>query len=270
MPNFLIDEDTDLLAGEFVLGTLDSEERASAQPLLRTDHGFIAMVRIWERRFGELHLMVEPVEPDTKILQRIKKKLAETPQGGQAADGKPPAEMTPSRQMPESTALSASAETPKPAGDSAGGETSKPEEVPADGTMPKPAEVPANAETAKPADIPPAPDPVIGTAAEIQPSPESRPPEAVVRSEHGPIAKAAIPAPTIDVIRSRSRWRALGVCMTLLVVGFAALLTAWRFVPDRLPAELRPSELMMSIGIQSNPRAAPAVGPAPPESQFDE
>ena len=58
MSNFLIDEDTGLLAAEFVLGTLDSEERANAQSLLRTDHGFIAMVRIWERRFGELHFLV--------------------------------------------------------------------------------------------------------------------------------------------------------------------------------------------------------------------
>ena len=31
MSNFLIDEDTDLLAAEFMLGTLDSEERANAQ-----------------------------------------------------------------------------------------------------------------------------------------------------------------------------------------------------------------------------------------------
>ena len=38
MPNFLIDEDTDLLAAEFVLGTLDAEERANAQSLLRIDH----------------------------------------------------------------------------------------------------------------------------------------------------------------------------------------------------------------------------------------
>ncbi len=31
MSNFLIDEDTDLLAAEFVLGTLDADERASAR-----------------------------------------------------------------------------------------------------------------------------------------------------------------------------------------------------------------------------------------------
>ena len=96
MSNFLIDEDTDLLAAEFVLGTLDSEERANAQSLLRMDHAFIAMVRIWERRFGELHLMVEPVEPDAKLLERIKAKIAEIAPSGPAQDGRPPAEVTPS------------------------------------------------------------------------------------------------------------------------------------------------------------------------------
>src|ERR1700680_2736526 len=99
MPNFLIDEDTDLLAAEFVLGTLDAQERTNAQSLLRTDHGFIAMVRIWERRFGELHLMVEPVEPDAKILQRIKAKIAEI-SGERAPDGKPQADVTPSLEPP--------------------------------------------------------------------------------------------------------------------------------------------------------------------------
>jgi anti-sigma-K factor RskA len=87
MSNFLIDEDTDLLAAEFVLGTLDSEERANAQSQLRMDHGFIAMVRIWERRLGELHLMVEPVEPNAKIWERIRAKVAEISQGGPAPDG---------------------------------------------------------------------------------------------------------------------------------------------------------------------------------------
>jgi hypothetical protein len=95
MPNFLIDEDTELLAAEFVLGTLDAEERANAHSLLRVDHGFIAMVRIWERRLSELHLMVEPVEPDAKIYDRIKAKLAETPQGDGPASVRLPVE-TPS------------------------------------------------------------------------------------------------------------------------------------------------------------------------------
>src|SRR5260370_13073756 len=114
MPDFLIDEETDLLAAEFVLGTLDSEERANALSLLRTDHGFIAMVRIWERRFGELHLMVEPVEPDAKIFQRIKAKIAEFSPAGPAPHGEPPAEVTPSPEPPGPTGAAAAPETPQP------------------------------------------------------------------------------------------------------------------------------------------------------------
>src|SRR5712692_5842976 len=69
--------DTDALAAEYVLGTLDSDERSAAQSLLAQDAGFAAKVKVWERRLGELHLMVEPVEPEPDIWQRIKAKLPE-------------------------------------------------------------------------------------------------------------------------------------------------------------------------------------------------
>ena len=67
--------DPDALAAEFVLGTLDSDERAHAQSLLGADEEFQAKVKVWERRLGELHLMVEPVEPDGQIWERIKAKM---------------------------------------------------------------------------------------------------------------------------------------------------------------------------------------------------
>jgi hypothetical protein len=293
MSNFLIDEDTDLLAAEFVLGTLDSEERANAQSLLRTDHGFIAMVRIWERRFGELHLMVEPVEPDAAILPRIKAKIAELPPREPVLDGKPPIEAAPSPPPPESTDAPANAEMPKP------------QDAAATGTTPPPAEGAAvSGETEKPADPPPATEvaptaPTAGTAefpaaAVVQPGPEPHPQELVV-ADPAQVAKIAIPdAPTlpppplkpaeeplgrlpdrrpeiaVDVIRSRARWRVAGVFMTLLVVGLAALLAAWRFVPDRLPAGLQPAQVLMSLGIQALPKVAPAAKPGPADSEFDE
>jgi hypothetical protein len=289
MSNFLIDEDTDLLAAEFVLGTLDSEERANAQSLLRVDHGFIAMVRIWERRFGELHLMVEPVEPDATILQRIKAKILEIAPSEPAPDGKPPAEVTASPEPPEATGSSASAEMPEPVKVATGGETPGPQGVLANGTTPQPAEISATGETEQPAETPPAPDSVVPAATEVQPSPESQAQDSAVRSEPGPTSKVAVPPPplklpdkvrdqpagerpdiTMRVIRSRSRWRIFGLGMTLLVVGLGALLAAWRFVPDRLPAGLRPAQLMMSIGIEPIPKAAPAIKPPPPQAQFDE
>jgi anti-sigma-K factor RskA len=67
--------DLDTLAAEYVLGTLDGPERAQAQAVLGVDEAFAAKVRIWERRLGELHLMVEPVEPDGEIWERIKGKM---------------------------------------------------------------------------------------------------------------------------------------------------------------------------------------------------
>jgi hypothetical protein len=269
MSNFLIDEDTDLLAAEFVLGTLDSEERANAQSRLRTDHGFIAMVRIWERRFGELHLMVEPVEPDAQILQRIKAKIVEIAPSAAAPDGKPPAEVSASPEPAEAASSSAIAETPNLVDVATGGETPKPPDVLADGTTPQPAEISATAE--KPAEIPPAADSVIAAATEVQPGPESVPPPPPKLSDKALDQRAGErPEITMRLIRSRSRWRIFGVVMTLLVVGLGALLAAWRFVPDRLPAKLRPAQLLMSVGIEPMPKAAPAIKPVPPQAQFDE
>ena len=69
----------DALAAEYVLGTLDFDERTQAQALLVIDQEFVAKVRLWERRLGELHLMVEPVEPDGKIWDRIKAKMPPPP-----------------------------------------------------------------------------------------------------------------------------------------------------------------------------------------------
>ena len=69
---------TNALAAEYVLGTLDSEEREQARALLGADTAFAGKVVRWERRLGELHLMVEPVEPDAKIWARIKSKMPES------------------------------------------------------------------------------------------------------------------------------------------------------------------------------------------------
>ena len=68
---------TDVLAAEYVLGTLDFEERTQARALLDADEAFAAKVELWERRFGELHHMVEPVEPEAAIWARIKAKMPE-------------------------------------------------------------------------------------------------------------------------------------------------------------------------------------------------
>lgn len=65
-------EDLDALAAEYVLGTLSSEERSQAEALIAIDPGFGDIVRQWERRLGELNVMVEAVEPPVQIWEKIK------------------------------------------------------------------------------------------------------------------------------------------------------------------------------------------------------
>jgi anti-sigma-K factor RskA len=65
-------DDQELLAAEYVLGTLDAEERARAQALAEMDLGFAAAVRAWERRLGELNVLVAAVEPPPELWARIK------------------------------------------------------------------------------------------------------------------------------------------------------------------------------------------------------
>jgi anti-sigma-K factor RskA len=72
----MFEEDQDTLAAEYVLGTLSAEEREHAEALLSFDPGFEAAVRQWERRLGELNVMVEAVEPPTELWDKIKKEVS--------------------------------------------------------------------------------------------------------------------------------------------------------------------------------------------------
>ena len=72
----MYDEDQDSLAAEYVLGTLSAEERAHAEALRSFDPGFEAAVLQWERRLGELNVMVEAVEPPAELWEKIKKEVS--------------------------------------------------------------------------------------------------------------------------------------------------------------------------------------------------
>ena len=76
-----MDEDRDGLAAEYVLGTLEAEERAQADALMLEDPAFAAVVRQWERRLGELNVLVAPVDPPAPVWDRIKASLADAPPG---------------------------------------------------------------------------------------------------------------------------------------------------------------------------------------------
>ena len=75
------DLDREGFAAEYALGTLDSDERAQADALLLVDPEFTAEVRRWERRLGELNVLVAPVEPQDALWERIKARIADAGPG---------------------------------------------------------------------------------------------------------------------------------------------------------------------------------------------
>jgi anti-sigma-K factor RskA len=75
----MMDDDRDGLASEYVLGTLDADERAQAEALILVDPTFADTVRRWERRLGELNVLVSAVEPPPAVWDRIKAQLPDVP-----------------------------------------------------------------------------------------------------------------------------------------------------------------------------------------------
>jgi anti-sigma-K factor RskA len=82
--------------------------------LLTLDPGFAASVRMWERRLGELNVMVEAVEPPPELWDKIKAELgavetsSEAPQAAPApvpAAAEPPVETPPETPAAESPPL---------------------------------------------------------------------------------------------------------------------------------------------------------------------
>src|SRR5687768_6547647 len=66
------DEDHIAMAAEYVLGTLDGEERAQVETMISVDPEFKLVVEQWERRLGELHAMVGAVEPADEVWGKIR------------------------------------------------------------------------------------------------------------------------------------------------------------------------------------------------------
>jgi hypothetical protein len=308
---------TDALAAEYVLGTLDLEERTRARTLLDADQAFAANVELWERRFGELHLMVEPVEPEAKIWARIKAKMSEVQQKTQfpEPDVAPPASVAPAAEPPsldvieaaisqatttltsEAAAAAATEATPVPTSEGTPVPTSEGTPVPTSEGMPVPTSeemqmsaseatpTPASEATPAPAseatsapisDTTPAPtaDATPAPTAAVEPessTPVVPPPAAdAVEAPSEARTPAVEPATAVLVVHRRMRrWRAFAILMTLVVAAVAALLAAWRFLPDRVPPMLQPVELMRQMGV-ALPAAPAPRRPAPPESQFDE
>jgi anti-sigma-K factor RskA len=72
-----------MMAAEYVLGTLDPDERDDARARIASDFTFAALVQYWERRLGELHALTGDVEPPAAVWDAIKAKLATAAPGAE-------------------------------------------------------------------------------------------------------------------------------------------------------------------------------------------
>jgi anti-sigma-K factor RskA len=85
----MYDEDQETLAAEYVLGTLSAEEREHAEALRSFDQKFETSVHQWERRLGELNVMVEAVDPPPAVWDKVKAQIGPTTQPGEQTETPP-------------------------------------------------------------------------------------------------------------------------------------------------------------------------------------
>jgi anti-sigma-K factor RskA len=71
-------EDREVLAGEYVLGTLDPGERAEAERLRASDPDFASVIAAWEHRLDPLNVAVASIAPPEGLFQRIEQRLRQT------------------------------------------------------------------------------------------------------------------------------------------------------------------------------------------------
>jgi anti-sigma-K factor RskA len=82
-----MDEDREILAGEYALGTLDATERAAALRLIASDPAFAARVADWERRLAALAEQIAPAEPTADLWPGISASLPPLAVIGSATGG---------------------------------------------------------------------------------------------------------------------------------------------------------------------------------------
>jgi anti-sigma-K factor RskA len=206
--------DKEVLAAEYVLGTLDAPERAQAHRLIESEPAFATLVRDWERRLGELNVLVTPVEPPPAILERIKmRKTNGDPIAEVLVDPPPLAE-------PPPVEPSASV-------------------APAVG--PPPVELPL-------VDLPPVDLPPVIESPTIEPvlppRPQPRPPTVAPA-----VAAAASSAEIIDLSRRARRWRGIAVGIAALAAAFAGVVVVREMRPELMPPPLQPRVVEKSVEV---------------------
>jgi anti-sigma-K factor RskA len=223
----MYDDAQDALAAEYVLGTLSADEREHAEALLTLDPAFAASVRMWERRLGELNVMVEAVEPPPELWDKIKSELgvvetsSETPQAAPVpASAEPPVETPPETPPAESPPLIMTDEP---------GTDSIPIPPPPVGELPEAVSDSIAASLAKSL-AEPAEEP-----SERVTAPLVIPPEVEAKFEPKVEPKLERSANVVQLARGVSRWRRMTVVMGAIAALLALYIGLAQFAPGLVP-----------------------------------
>jgi anti-sigma-K factor RskA len=214
----MYDDDRDAMAAEYVLGTLSGDERSQAETLMTIDPAFEAVVRQWEKRLGELNVMVEAVEPAPEVWERIK------------AGIRPAATVAPTiigdRDIIADHEDDDDVKLPRV--DEA--------ELQAPQTPVAPSPVAALASSL----LPPDTEAQGKTPAEAPPVTSSgRPASPATESAEKKVERSA---DVIYLARKVKRWRRLTLVVGALAAVMALYIAVWQAAPDLIPYDLRPAD----------------------------
>jgi anti-sigma-K factor RskA len=227
----MYDDAQDALAAEYVLGTLSADEREHAEALLTLDPGFAASVRMWERRLGELNVMVEAVEPPPELWDKIKAELGVVEPASEAppaapvlAAAEPPVETPPETAPAEAPPLITMDEP---------GTDSIPIPPPV-GELPEAVSDSIAASLAKSLSEP------VEERGERVPAPLVIPPELEPKVERS--------ANVVQLARRVSRWRRMTIVMGAIAALLALYIGLAQFAPGLVPLGPRAPAVAQSQG----------------------
>ncbi len=235
----MYDDDRDALAAEYVLGTLSADERDQAEALLVIDPGFAEIVRVWERRLGELNVMVEAVEPPPDVWDRIKTEI-------DGAERRIAAEIEAAQPASEQNAP-ATEESLLPTIDEATPQTvpETPAEVTPEIASEQPAEPTLDLPSTPAEDLVATPAEDLDDSAAVAALASSLlPPEEKTEAEKPPSLQP-VPAPSAPRIERSAevvylagqarRWRGFTVAMSAIAALLAVYIAVGQFAPGLLP-----------------------------------
>jgi anti-sigma-K factor RskA len=218
----MYDEAQDALAAEYVLGTLSGDEREHAEALLAIDPGFSESVRVWERRLGELNVMVEAVEPPPSVWEKIAKEIghvapatAAAPLVADAIADIPPANAP--AFMADETPLPMPGETPKEGSAS---------------TLPPAEQLPDSLS-----------DSITASLAKSLSEPESGPDRAIPQPADIDLPDTERSANVMQLNRRVRKWRSVAIAMQAIAALLAVYVVAAQFYPGLITLRGRGAEM---------------------------